>query len=152
MIKYIKLGSLGFSMSRNNLILLAFAIAGCITVGLVIMKPWQKDQQIVYPQPPSDTIVADGGQIAVSIIALRQNGTPVPGVQVILADEVQGTSIVGTTNDQGKTDISLISGHLYNFIAEFGSFNKAIEHTFNQSAIAEILISDDGTVGSILLK
>ena len=139
-------------MSRNYLLLLVFVIAGCIAVGLAIMKPWQKDHQIVYSQPPSETTVAYGGQVLINIISTREDGTPVPGVQVILTDEVQGTSIVGTTNDQGKTDISLISGHLYNFIAEFSSFNKAIEHTFNQSAIAEILISNDGTVGSILLK
>ena len=139
-------------MSKKSLILTGFLIVACITVGLVIIKPWQKEPQIGNPQPPSQHISAGGEQILVSIVSRHENGTPVPGVKVILTDEVQGTSIVGTTTDQGKTDISLIAGHVYNFTAEFNALNKSTEHTFNQPEIAEVLISTDGTIDSILFE
>jgi hypothetical protein len=139
-------------MPKIYLVVLGVLFAIIIAVGLLMFKPWQNESQIVSSQTPSGSIVVNGGQILISIIAELENGSPAPGVQVVATDEVQGTSIVGTTNTQGKSDISLISGHTYTFIAEFNTFSKAIEHNFDRPQVVEILLSNDGLIESILLE
>ena len=71
-------------------------------------------------------------------------------MKFIFTDQVEGTSIVGITADQGIADISVIAGQVYNVSTEFNGLNKSTEHMFYEPETVEVLVSADGTINSIL--
>ena len=139
-------------MSKTSVILMVFVLIACIAIGLVIIKPWQKEPQISYPQSPSQHFPTEGEQIVVSIVSGHDDGTPVAGVKISFQDQKDGFTDVRTTTDQGIADITLICGHTYNINAEFNSITKSTNHTFKLPEIVGVLISTQGTISSIVFE